>query len=73
MASALAARTRKAQVARINRQLAKRYEKLCKSRQGSRLEHNIGEYYVLDTYKNAVIRTHVDLDELEKELRENSE
>lgn len=66
-------RNRKAQIARINRQLAKRYEKLCASRRGSRLEHNVGEYYVLDTYRNAVIQTHIDVDELEKELRVRAE
>ena len=57
----------KAQIARINRKLQKNYQKLCTSRSW-RMEQNVGQYYVLDTYRNAVIQTHVNLDSLEEEL-----
>lgn len=58
----------KNQIARINRKLAKRYHKLRTSRSW-RVEQNLGERYVLDTYNNTVIQTHVDLDALEGELQ----
>ena len=57
----------KAQIARINRKLAKNYQRLCTSRSW-RMEQNVGHYYVLDTYRNAVIQTHVDLEDLENDL-----
>jgi hypothetical protein len=57
----------KAQIARINRRLAKRYEKLRASR-GWRKVQNLGDNYVLDSYMNAVVRTHVNLDSLAAEL-----
>lgn len=59
----------KSQIARINRKLAKRYEKVCTSRSW-RMRLNVGEHYLLDTYTNAVILTQVDLDDLENELQE---
>lgn len=60
-------REQKNQIARINRQLAKRWEKVCTSRSW-RMKSNVGERYLLDVYRNAVILTHVDLDSLEREL-----
>lgn len=58
----------KNQIARINRQLAKQYHKLRTSRSW-REKSNLGDYYVIDAYRNAVIDHHVDLDFLEKELQ----
>ena len=57
----------KVEIARINRRLAKRCEKLCTSRSYGEL-HNLGDRYVVDTFTNTVIDTHVDLDEFEARI-----
>ncbi len=57
----------KKQIARINRKLAKNYEKLHTSR-GWRESQNLGEHHVVDIYRNIVVRSHVNLDSLETEL-----
>jgi len=57
-----------AQIKRLNRKLAPRDEKLCVSRPDSRMEYNVGEFYILDTYRNAIMQTHVNPDALEAEL-----
>ena len=60
--------TKTAQIARINRRLAKQgYDKLRTSRSRGEL-HNLGDYYVVDTYRNAVIDTRVDLDDYEARI-----
>jgi hypothetical protein len=60
--------TEKVQIARINRMLAKRNEKLCTSRSNGH-KSTLGRFYVLDTWTNTVIDFRIaDLDELEKEL-----
>lgn len=56
-----------AQIRRINRKLAKRYEQLRVSR-GWQLTQNVGDYYILDTYSNSIAQTHVDPNALESEL-----
>ena len=55
---------RTAVVKRINRKLAKNYEKLCKCRENSRRWYNLGDLYVLDTYRDVVIDTHVEVEKL---------
>lgn len=57
----------KNQLARINRKLAPKYEKVLSSR-SDRENQYLGDFYVLDSYQNAVINTHVNLDDLEAEL-----
>jgi hypothetical protein len=59
--------TLKLQIARINRKLAKRYEKLRTSRSHGELQ-NLGDHYLVDTYSNTVIDSNVDLDVLEAKL-----
>jgi hypothetical protein len=59
--------TQKTRIARINRRLAKRYEKLRSSRSSAELQ-NLGDRYVVDMYTNTVIQTHVDLDEFEAQV-----
>ena len=39
---------------RINRKLAKDYQKLCRSRRGGQL-NNLGQYHIIDSYQNTVI------------------
>jgi hypothetical protein len=65
-----AQRNRKNQIARINRQLAKQEEKLCTS--SKRAQHNLGDYYIIDIYQNAVIYLDVDPDALEADLRKTA-
>lgn len=60
-------RAQKNQIARINRQLAKCGEKLCTS--SERQRHNLGDYHIIDIYKNAVMYLNVDPDALETDLR----
>lgn len=57
----------KNQLARINRKLAPKYQKVLSSR-SERERQYLGDYYVLDSYQNAVIDTHVELDSVEAEL-----
>jgi hypothetical protein len=58
----------KLQIARINRKLAKQYEKLRTSRSYGE-ESNLGRFYVLDISRNCVTYSHItDLDEFEKDL-----
>jgi hypothetical protein len=59
--------TQRAVIQRINRKLAHKYEKLCKSR-GWRELQNLGDYHVIDCYRNAVINSHVKIEELAREL-----
>lgn len=53
---------------RINRALVKEGEVVKKTRPGSRLEQDVGEYYGVDTGRNFVSRKHVDLEALGREL-----
>lgn len=57
----------KAQIARINRKLAKRDEKLLTSR-GWRELQNLGTYHIVNVYRNEVVNSHINLDDLEAEL-----
>src|ERR1700689_3053764 len=57
----------KNQIARINRRLAPKYEKVLSSRSAKEKQY-LGDFYVLDSYQNAVIKTHVNLDDLEVDL-----
>ena len=58
-------------VQRINRRLAKQQEKLLRLRGGrdSRWWNELGNHYVVDADDAIVIRTHVDIEALAKELR----
>ena len=55
---------------RINRILAKRDdpERLEKSRPGSRLRQSVGEYYMIDLHRNALVGSHVDLEAFGREV-----
>jgi hypothetical protein len=52
---------------RINRKLAEQNEQLKRSR-GERSSSDLGDYYVLDFSRNAVVADHVNLATLAKEL-----
>ena len=43
---------------RINRKLAKEYKRLCRSRRGREI-NNLGQYYIIDAYRNSVIDFHI--------------
>ncbi len=67
--------TKRALIGRINRKLAHRYERLHASK-GRRQLSNLGAYYLVDVYRNAVINWGLDPIQLGRELgvlRENEE
>jgi len=68
MAKTLAPVSERALIGRINRRLGRDYKKLFKSRPGSRLEANVGRFYVVDVWRNTVVDTHVDLESYGREL-----
>ena len=55
-------------VQRINRVLRKEGEQLRKSR-GLRFWSDLGDYYIVDLYRNFIVAGHVDLESLGRELR----
>lgn len=55
-------------IKRINRKLASDWRRVCTARVGSRLESGVGRYYVLNTHRNDVVDTHVQLETLGREL-----
>ena len=57
--------TESALVRRLNRKLNKDYRSVRKS--GKRAEHDLGTYYLLDTYNNSVVDTFLDLEEMGKQ------
>jgi len=64
----------RALIRRVNRKLAEKDQRLCKSRashdegRGPVFDHNLGEFYIIDTQRNFVHSTHVDLGTLAKEV-----
>jgi hypothetical protein len=58
----------KALMARVNRKLAREGERILKSREGSRLRGNVGEFYLLDVNRNTVTGTHMELEHVAKEV-----
>lgn len=52
---------------RINRRLKHDHEQLRTSR-GWQMESNVGHYYILDVWRNAIIAQYVDLEKLGREL-----
>jgi hypothetical protein len=57
----------KALIQRINRKLRHDFRSLRKSR-GVRMQTSVGEYYLLDTYRNLIVEQRVDPEELGREL-----
>jgi hypothetical protein len=57
-------------IQRINRQLAHEGEKLCTARRypGGWEDTNLGRYFRLDTSRDAIIETHVDLETTGRDL-----
>ena len=54
---------------RINRRLRPNFQTVRKTR-GDRHKQSLGDYYLLDTYQNAIIDTHVDLAALDATITE---
>ncbi len=66
--------TEAALIARINRRLAQDGQRLCRTRQGSRDESNVGQFYIVANDTNCVEASWCDLDALGREvgaLRDN--
>lgn len=59
--------TESALVKRLNRKLDDNYLSIRKSR--PRNEHNLGTYFLLDTYRNNVVDTFLDLEEMGRKYR----
>jgi precorrin isomerase len=57
----------RAVIQRINRKLDE-YKVLKKCRVDSRAYHTCGDFYILDTYRNFIVATHVDPESLAQEL-----
>jgi len=53
---------------RINRALAHHGQVLRKCREGSRYYHERGDYYIVDVQTRGINETHVDLEDLAREL-----
>ncbi|HUF67906.1 MAG TPA: hypothetical protein VMM79_04580 [Longimicrobiales bacterium] len=59
--------TMDALIKRINRKLAPEYQAVRKSRERAKLD--LGEYYILDTYRNFIVDTNIDPEDYARELR----
>lgn len=59
--------TTNAMIKRLNRVLARDYQKVCRSRE-PRGHPDFGEYYLLDTIRNIAIQTDVDVEALAREV-----
>jgi hypothetical protein len=61
--------TARALVQRINYDLAKNNDLQVKKTRGARALLDLGEYYILDVARNFVRETHVDIEDLGRELK----
>lgn len=59
--------TEKALIGRINRKLAKDYEAIKKTRPNSRAKSNLGDFYLLNTYRNTIIDTCIKLEQFARD------
>jgi hypothetical protein len=59
--------TTRALIQRINRKLSSEMMQL-KTTRGERWRNDLGDYYIIDVNKNIVVRAHLDLEELSREL-----
>jgi hypothetical protein len=60
--------TERSVIQRINRRLSAKRERLCSLRPNARGISDLGRYYVLDVYRNAVVTTHINLEAFAREL-----
>jgi|LakMenEpi03Aug12_release.lakeMendotaPanAssembly.Ray.scaffolds.fasta_scaffold185143_2 hypothetical protein len=58
----------RAVIARLKRVLAKDNQRLCKSRENSPGYNYLGDYYIVDNYRNTVEATQVCLEDLAREV-----
>ena len=59
----------RALLARINRKLAQQQHQMKRARAGTRLHQGVGDYYVLDVYRNAVVDMQCSLEVYAKDLQ----
>jgi hypothetical protein len=57
----------KVQINRINRKLASDHKRIVTSR-GTRSRNALGQFYLLDTYRNEILDNSMDLDQFEEKL-----
>lgn len=55
-------------IRRINRKLAHETQSLHRCRPGSRWWSDLGDYYIVDDARNAIVATHVSLEDTAREL-----
>jgi len=60
--------SQRAVIQRINRKLAKQDQKLNTSRMKSAGIHDMGRYYIVDTYRNAVVDSQINLETMGRKL-----
>ena len=60
--------TQRALIQRINRALEKEGQ-ILKTTRGNKWRSSLGDYYVVDLNRNTMISTHVDLEELGREIK----
>jgi hypothetical protein len=60
--------TKRALIQRINRKLKPQYERMQSCRRNSRWWRDLGDLYVVDTYRNAIRNTHVDVEKYAREI-----
>ncbi len=61
----------KVQIVRINRILAPKYQKVITSR-GSQTIAALGTHHLIDSYRNLIIDSRLDLDDFESQLQDES-
>jgi hypothetical protein len=62
--------TESALIQRLNRSLAKDYEMIRKSRPKKSGYKELGDYYILDCYRNIIINSRLTIDDLQHMARE---
>jgi hypothetical protein len=60
--------TQRAVIQRINRKLKPDYRQV-KTARGPRAEQSLGRYYMIDSYRNAIVDTDIDLDQVARDLQ----
>jgi hypothetical protein len=59
--------TERALFQRLKRRLEKHYGQLLRKSREGRVMIDLGEYYAIDIYRNVIVRTHIDLEQLAKD------
>jgi hypothetical protein len=60
--------TKRALIQRINRKLRRQDERLCSCRRASRAWRELGDYYIVDTHRNMIRDTGIDVEKYAKQI-----